>query len=193
MNIGAPFRVLAQVDPTPYVDLVSAIPHAAWIADTSRQERFAVHEDTLAITILRPRSDSFDDDGVRDIILAAPEMVPVIEALGGAVSAASAALGLVRPRVTRLLLTRLRGCGRVHPHSDDGRYFDLTHRIHVPIITADEVRFAIENPTTGEPGFAPMRVGNVVEINNRWTHSVENGSPLDRTVAIFDLFDEALS
>ena len=57
----------------------------------------------------------------------------------------------------------------------------LCHRIHIPIITNDQVIFHIDKI----PFF--LEEGKVYEINNQKLHSVENNSNFDRVHLIIDI------
>ncbi len=82
--------------------------------------------------------------------------------------------------VVRALFARLKGKGRIDTHTD-GLYSLLKcHRIHIPIITTDDVVFSIggEEKVLGE--------GEMWEINNATLHAVENRSEQDRIHLIID-------
>ena len=55
-----------------------------------------------------------------------------------------------------------------------------SHRIHLSIITNDEVWFTVGNETIH------MREGELYEINNRRMHSVKNAGSEDRVHLIMD-------
>lgn len=58
--------------------------------------------------------------------------------------------------------------GKILPHSDLGIGFAFSHRIHIPIITNQNNEFVID-----EKKFH-FKPGQIVEINNKKFHSVEN-------------------
>jgi len=82
--------------------------------------------------------------------------------------------------VVRALFARLKAGGRIDTHTD-GLYSLLKcHRIHIPIITNDQVVFTIggEEKVLGE--------GEMWEINNASLHAVDNRSDQDRIHLIVD-------
>jgi len=82
--------------------------------------------------------------------------------------------------VVRALFARLKAGGRIDSHTD-GLYSLLKcHRIHIPIVTNDQVVFTIggEEKVLGE--------GEMWEINNATLHAVDNRSALDRIHLIVD-------
>jgi hypothetical protein len=60
--------------------------------------------------------------------------------------------------------------------------FSLTHshRVHLPVVTNDEVRFVVGGETVN------LREGQLFEINNRRMHSVHNDGAEDRVHLILD-------
>jgi aspartyl/asparaginyl beta-hydroxylase (cupin superfamily) len=60
--------------------------------------------------------------------------------------------------------------------------FKKSHRIHVPILTNDEVYFIIGDAR------CVAEVGKAYEINNRKQHGVENKGDTDRVHLIFDIY-----
>jgi aspartyl/asparaginyl beta-hydroxylase (cupin superfamily) len=79
-------------------------------------------------------------------------------------------------------IAKMRGGGVILPHTDSGIGFILSHRIHIPLVTNENVIFKVDNE---EFYFAK---GNVYEINNIKEHSVLNHNPPDynRIHLIFD-------
>jgi hypothetical protein len=71
---------------------------------------------------------------------------------------------------------------RIKPHVDQGRWFRLAHRIHVPLATNPGVNFKV-----GEASFN-MKVGKAYEIDNaNKIHSVVNNGATDRVHLVVDL------
>lgn len=68
----------------------------------------------------------------------------------------------------------------IEPHDDYGDMFEKSHRIHIPLITNENVLFNIE-----EKSFH-FSSGEVIEINNLKSHSVQNNSNFDRIHLIID-------
>ena len=77
-------------------------------------------------------------------------------------------------------LSLLKSNGIISSHCDNGERFEETHRIHLPIITNNQVEFIIGNKSYN------FEAGCVVEINNQKTHSVINRSREDRIHLIID-------
>jgi hypothetical protein len=56
----------------------------------------------------------------------------------------------------------------IFPHYDVGLGFTFSHRVHVPIITNNNIIFSIGNKNFN------FKSGEIVEINNKNEHSVQN-------------------
>lgn len=70
-------------------------------------------------------------------------------------------------------------------HKDIGDFFAAIHRIHIPIVTAPECVFTIDEEKRN------LQEGEVVEIdNNDKYHSVENNSDIDRVHLLIDWLDK---
>jgi len=69
-------------------------------------------------------------------------------------------------------VAKMQGGGEILPHIDSGLGFVFSHRIHIPLITNENVIFKIDN----EKFYFPA--GYAYEINNTKTHSVVNNNDL---------------
>ena len=70
--------------------------------------------------------------------------------------------------------------GKIHEHYDIGLNFSLSHRLHLPIITNDDAFLYIDNKRFN------LKVNQLVEVNNKQMHFVENNSDYDRIHLIID-------
>jgi hypothetical protein len=80
----------------------------------------------------------------------------------------------------RLNLVRLRAGGAVKRHIDRGYSLAHSHRVHIPIITNDQVDFTVGKSTI------VMQEGEMWEVCNRRGHNVENNSDQHRINLIAD-------
>jgi len=80
----------------------------------------------------------------------------------------------------RVLLVSLPAGCNVEEHTDSGYHLETCHRIHVPIITNDDVLFFCNNVQV------PMVAGSIVDFNNNARHKVINKSSQDRIHLIID-------
>ena len=84
-----------------------------------------------------------------------------------------------------VIISNLLSGEQIYPHVDNNRtrYFQNSHRVHLPIKTNPDVLFTCGDETIS------MEEGWFYEIDNtNCVHSVANNSPYDRYHYIFDLF-----
>ena len=84
--------------------------------------------------------------------------------------------------VNKCLMPRLRTGMGIPPHIDILSSFDVSHRVHIPLITNPDVMFIIG----GERHI--MEEGKAYEINNKVMHTVINNGPAARTHLMFDVY-----
>lgn len=80
----------------------------------------------------------------------------------------------------RAKIVKLKAGGEIKEHCDTHYSLTHSHRIHVPILTNDNVHFQVADLTFN------MLEGEMVEINNRLVHSVKNTGKTDRVHLILD-------
>ncbi|MDH4107974.1 MAG: aspartyl/asparaginyl beta-hydroxylase domain-containing protein [Gammaproteobacteria bacterium] len=185
MNFPGNFRYIGEVDVSALKTLVLGLPEDQWQRESYRQQRYEVHRSTETINLV------FDPDFRHTH----PTRFPALETFEPLIRPA---LGLVAdyyetsPRGRELLqgkrlgyfiranVVRLKAGGDIPPHKDGNFSLAHSHRVHLPIITNDEVRFSVGSETRNLPE------GTLYEINNRRTHSVHNAGPEDRVHLILD-------
>jgi hypothetical protein len=84
--------------------------------------------------------------------------------------------------VNKCLIPRMRPGTTIPEHTDLSVVFNVSHRIHVPLVTNPDVYFMID----GER--CVMEEGNAYEINNKVMHSVENRGSETRIHLLFDIY-----
>lgn len=84
--------------------------------------------------------------------------------------------------VNKCLIPRMRPGTTIPEHIDLSPVFNVSHRIHVPLVTNPDVYFMIN----GERCI--MEEGNAYEINNKVMHSVENKGSETRIHLLFDIY-----
>lgn len=172
-------RHLGAVDITALRDAVLAIPEAVWDAENAaKPNRFDALDSTRHIIFrfvsrLRDWRQSFDGP-------LWAEWRPLIEPV---LTAATADYGYARGQYPRVMLARMAPGGVIHPHQDTNPAARWPHKIHVPIITNDQVAFFIDGVAYN------LAEGKAVEVNNMATHGVSNGGDADRIHLIFEYYD----
>jgi len=177
MDIGTHYKILDNINVDELVEVVKSSTEETWNRNTIRQDIRYDQKDTKAIVLRFCPSTSLDFTHYkRDY----PEF-DILQPLLDHISSFYGQGGFVR-----VIITKLAAGKSVLPHIDAGRIYDYVHRIHVVIITNDNVAFFITDDVDGKPVEVPFAVGDIVEINNRWTHEVHNKSDSDRMHLIVD-------
>jgi hypothetical protein len=172
-------RQLGTVDITGLRDAVLAVPEAVWDAENaSKPNRFGALDSTRHI-VLRFVSSFTDWRQSYDRPLWA-EWQRIVEPV---LRAATADYGYARGDFPRVMLARMAPGGIIHPHRDANPAAKWPHKIHVPIVTNQDVTFYVDGV-----GYH-FQEGEAVEVNNMGLHAVENRGATDRIHLIFEYYD----
>ena len=162
----------------PSVDLefikrkLAKIPERAWHG-SGREETYEVHKQTQSLLLIHDADFRHYNPTYRDLYNDfRRELKPIFDIITGHFGPDG--------YIVRALFARLQGHGRIDTHTD-GLYSLLKcHRIHIPIVTSDQVVFTIggEEKVLGE--------GEMWEINNATLHAVDNHGDEDRIHLIID-------
>ena len=87
----------------------------------------------------------------------------------------------------RIMLANMAPGGVIHPHRDAAPAARWPHKIHIPILTNERVRFFVE------PDYHHFPEGYAFEVNNLGVHAVHNGGTGPRIHLIFEYFDRDAS
>lgn len=172
-------RPLGTVDIAALRAAVLAIPEAVWDAENeAKPNRFNALDSTRHIIfrfVTRLRDwRSAENKPLWD------EWRPLIEPV---LAAATADYGYARSGFPRIMLARMAPGGLIHPHQDTNLAAKWPHKIHVPLVTNDQVRFMIDHVDHHFPE------GEAVEVNNMAMHAVANRGTADRIHLIFEYYD----
>lgn len=172
-------RRLGAVDIGPLKQAVLALPESVWQAENeSKPNRFGALDATQHI-IFRFVSNFIDWRQSYERPLW-NEWKPLLEQV---LSQATAAYGYERGDFPRVMLARMAPGGVIHPHRDQNPAAKWPHKIHVPLLTNDQVTFYVE----GQGYHFPE--GEAVEVNNMGVHGVANRGETDRIHLIFEYYD----
>ncbi|HET6629132.1 MAG TPA: aspartyl/asparaginyl beta-hydroxylase domain-containing protein [Woeseiaceae bacterium] len=185
MNFDGNFRRIGTVDIRPLQQRVRGLAAGDWDRETTRQRRYEAHRDTRSIGLVY----DYDFRHVRATRLPAlqvfePALRPALTLIAadfegsprGRELCAKHGLGYF----VRASLVRLNAGGQIAPHQDLNFSLAHSHRVHLPVITNENVLFTVGGETQH------LREGEVVEINNRRVHEVQNGGTDGRVHLILD-------
>lgn len=185
MNFDGNFRRIGDVDVTELAKLVADFGGAEWDAASYRQQRYEVHRDTQTIGLV------FDEDFRHSHPTRLPALQrfeeplrPTLALIADYYEGGGQGQRLVREfgygYFVRATLVRLRaGCG-IGSHTDNNFSLAHSHRVHIPVLSNDRVVFKVGRESR------VLLPGEVVEINNRRSHSVSNEGATDRVHLILD-------
>ena len=172
-------RRLGKVEIGPLREAVLALPEGLWDAENeAKPNRFEALDATRHI-IFRFVSNFLDwrDSYERPLW---NEWKPLLEPV---LAAATAPYGYQRGAFPRVMLARMAPGGVIHPHRDQNPAAKWPHKIHVPLLTNNDVTFTVDGKAYH---FAE---GEAVEVNNMGLHAVENRGSTDRVHLIFEYYD----
>ncbi|MEQ1724946.1 MAG: aspartyl/asparaginyl beta-hydroxylase domain-containing protein [Sphingopyxis sp.] len=173
------FRHLGQVDIAALKQAVLAISEEQWNAENAdKPNRFEALNVTRHIVFrfvsnYRDWRDNYDR----------PLWAEWKHLLEPVLTAATADYGYAHGAYPRVMLARMAAGGVIQPHRDANPAAKWPHKIHVPIVTNDQVLFRVEGAQ------CVMPEGEAIEVNNMGAHSVENCGETDRINLIFEYYD----
>jgi hypothetical protein len=172
------FNHLGSVEVAGLTQRVKDIPETQWISENEEKpNKLNNLNDTRHITFrfVNGFKNVFDyqdfaiwDDWKDDLL-------PIMEQ-------AAKRLGYQNFRFPRVMLARLPAGGEIFRH-EDRMASHYIHKIHVPLITNSETMFHVGRQSKNLP------VGEMVEINNKRSHAVNNDGELDRVHLIFECYN----
>jgi hypothetical protein len=174
MKLDIPVKTLGPVNHLPLKAAVEAIAPAAWLEDTLRQQSFEQHMATQSIILMFATGwPQVKVEKRKGWDYLSPTAIPLMmEAVGSHYKPG----GLI----LRAMVAKLVAGGEIAEHVDGHGSFDISHRIHVPLVTNDQVDFKVRGVNH------KLVEGVAYEISNVDMHGVANRSAQDRIHFIFD-------
>ncbi len=185
MNFPGNFFHIGNIDLAELRKLVRELTEEQWNNFSLRQKRYEVHQHTQTIGLV------YDPDFRHSH----PTRLPTLQIFEAAIRPAlwmtadhfeKSDAGRQRIKENgigyfiRATLVLLKAGCAIAEHQDKNFSLAHSHRIHLPIITNDQVLFTVGSETIN------MREGQLFEINNRRMHSVHNNGADDRIHLILD-------
>lgn len=172
-------RRLGPVDIGALRAAVLAIPEAVWDAENAdKPNRFEALDRTRHI-VFRFVDSTRDWRGSHD----RPAWAQWRALLEPVLHAAAAPYGYADGRFPRVMLARMAPGGEIKPHRDANAAAKWPHKVHVPLLTNDQVTFYVDRVGYHLPE------GEAAEVNNMGVHAVRNAGDSDRIHLIFEYYD----
>jgi hypothetical protein len=163
MNFSGNFSFIGNIEISELRKLVLSLTDEQWDDFSIRQNLYEVHQNTKAIGLV------YDLDFRHSHPTRLPTLAMFEEAL--------------RPVLMKTAAhyeVKLMAGRDIAAHRDMNFSLTHSHRVHLPIITNDEVWFTVGKESIN------MREGDLYEVNNRRIHSVVNKGTEDRVHLILD-------
>lgn len=165
-------RLNDHFDVTAIRNKLEQIPAGKWL-ESERERLFDVHRDTQALLMVHFEDYQYEKPDYRELYV---ELRDVLQPVVDYVANYYRNNGFI----VRLILAKLVAGGRIPRHTDAGYSLLHCHRVHLPIITNNDVVFHVGGEEIN------MRAGELWEINNGTVHAVENRGTEDRIHLIVD-------
>ena len=162
----------SDIDVRPIIKKLAQIPEDAW-GQSDREHQFEIHQQTQALLLIYDDDFRHYDPTYLDIYSQfEDELKPLLDFIAENYQHDG--------YVVRLIFAKLQARGKIPRHADREYSLLKCHRIHVPIISNDDVFFTVG----GEKRV--MHPGEMWEINNATFHAVDNQNDEDRIHMIID-------
>lgn len=185
MNFSGNFKEIGQIDTAELKSLVLGLSDEQWQNLSIRQQRYEVHKHTQTIGLVYdPDFRHSHPTRLPPLKLFEDALKPALWMIADHFEQSEPGRELVKENglgyFIRATLVRLKaGCG-IAAHRDMNFSLTHSHRLHLPLITNDDVLFTVGNETRN------LQEGRIYEINNRRVHSVANNGSEDRVHLILD-------
>lgn len=172
-------RRLGRVDIGSLRAAVLALPESVWEAENAdKPNRFealdrASHIVFRFVSSFQDWRDAYDR----------PLWAQWRELLEPVIAQAVEPYGYARGSFPRVMLARMGPGGVIKPHRDANAAAKWPHKIHVPLLTNEQVTFYVDGI-----GYH-FAEGEAVEVNNMGVHAVANEGTSDRIHLIFEYYD----
>ncbi len=187
MNIKSDFRDICQLNVSALIEKIESLGDEPWYEDVTRQQTFDIHKSTQSIRLVDNIEPGTTKAKVHPLYAELKqELAPVLGAvkrdIDKRVNAKKLEKEYGKSCFVRIVLARLDEQGEIRRHKDTGESLMYVHRVHCPLITNDSCDFHVGDSTR------KLGVGEIVEINNRRLHGVENNGSQKRVHLIVDYY-----
>jgi len=185
MNFSGNFSLLGSIEINELKKLVLSLSDEQWDEFSIRQNIYEVHQNTRTIGLVYDL-DFRHSHPTRLPTLAMFEQAlrPVLMKTAAHYEESEAGKQLLQDKklgyFIRASLVRLTAGRDITAHRDMNFSLTHSHRVHLAIVTNDNVWFTVGNESIN------MREGELYEVNNRRIHSVDNKGEVDRVHLILD-------
>lgn len=190
MDIGRPLVDYGPVDVADLREQMDLVPPGFWDVDAASRNRLAGDRPGRAVFFYNDKPAGVDRNSFREaesgrVSVLAYRNRPLFGQVARLIDTA------VRPHFpqcdpVRVQLAELPpGCA-IAPHADRN-LLTMMHRLHIPIVTDEHVRFVIDRQTY------LLKAGHLYDLNNVVVHSVQNTGSINRIHLLIDMLPQAVA
>jgi len=176
-KLPGPLLRIGSVEVRALRDRIAQVTADEWAENALRQQTFSVHRATESLVLKWCANNAADTPVETRRHWAEFESLlqPVLQRL-------QQHYGYAQPVVRKAMFAKLKAGGEIPEHTDAAVALRMVHRVHIPIVTNDQVHFFIDgvDHKFGE--------GEMIELDNTRFHAVKNDSPVDRIHLIVDYY-----
>lgn len=186
MNFQGNFNKIGTLDVSSFKHLLDQLTQEHWRGDNTKCERrYEVHRQTQSIGIVYDYDFRHANPTLQPSFkFFKPVLMPAVKMIAAHFDGTPEGISLAKEYgpgyCIRANLVSLNPGGRIESHQDKNFSLTHSHRVHIPLVTNPLVRFDVG----GEIRY--LMEGEIIEINNRRTHSVVNESNSHRIHLIID-------
>lgn len=184
MDIGQRYIDHGVVDATQLREAVLACPEALWDADDGLKEHLAKNRSTQSLFLLRVDSrgiyETLSQRPLKQSDIAKHSSWLLLQAHAAPLLKKISEIYTNNGIFVSVQIARLPAGGKIQEHIDKSQLLVNSHRLHIPLVTNDEVNFVIDGKRV------ILEPDRLYEINNTLLHSVENHSDKSRLHFIID-------
>jgi hypothetical protein len=185
MNFDDNFRRIGSANVEPMKAMLAEIGDAQWQSKTTRQQLYEAHRAAQTVLLVHDKHYRHSEPTRQPALKAfGPVIRPVLGITADFFDKSQKGLELTRKHgiayFIRASFLRLLPGAAIAEHRDLEFSQAHSHRVHVPVITNDQVWFTVGGETLNIPE------GEIYEINNRRPHSVRNEGDEPRVHLVLD-------
>lgn len=185
MNFARNFAHIGTADTAELMKLVLELNDEKWNEFSIRQARYEVHRHTQSIGLVYdPDFRHSHPTKLPTLQIFEAALRPALEKIADHYEQSETGQRLTKQfglgYFVRATLVKLKAGCDIQAHQDLNFSLTHSHRVHLPLVTNDDVLFTVGSETVN------LREGELVEINNRRIHSVDNKGSSDRVHLILD-------
>jgi len=170
---------ILEIDNSKLKEKVLSIEDSYWSKQTDRQEYFVEHDKTESIILFSKPEGTEDPIYGKEQIVDKELMLLFKEDFSDLFIKLKTHF-FNSGEIGRILLAKLKPNCTIPPHQDHGPHLEKCRRLHIPLITNDNVDFIVDDKSHN------LKEGFVYEFDNTRTHHVTNNSDEERIHLIVD-------